>query len=130
MRKKEMIKVGLYPQKFNDVSGANLPCIDILKSVGFYKHVLKKHCEYIGYIEFIPEIINSPDYIGINPKIPNSIELIKLYDEHILVSIELDTDDNYLFVSSLYNIEDSKLQRRLHSGRLKKFTWQPYIYNV
>lgn len=122
MKKEKMIKVGVYPQKFNEISGANLPCIDILKSVGFYKHVLKSHAEYIGYIEFISEIIENPDYIGVNPKVPNSIELVKLYDEHILISIELDKDENYLFVSSLYNIEAPKLQRRLHSGRIKRIT--------
>jgi hypothetical protein len=102
--KTEMIKVGAYVQKFNDISGADLPGINILKSSGLYKHVLKNHAEYIGYIELIPEIIEHPDYIGINPSVPDSIELMKLYDEHILISIELDRHKDYLYVSSLYKI--------------------------
>lgn len=122
MKKDKMVKVGTYLQKFNDISGANLPCKDILKSVGFYKHILKRHAEYIGYIEFISDIIEKPDYIGINPTVPNSIELVKLFDEHILISIKLDSVNDYLFVSSLYNIETSKLKRRLYSGRIKKIT--------
>lgn len=37
----------------------------------------------------IPEIINVPDYIGVNPKEPNSIELVKVIEKDVLVAINL-----------------------------------------
>ena len=73
------------------------------------------------YLESIPDIIDCPDYIGINPHEPQSIELIKKYDSNILIGIKLDLNQNYLYVASLYEISDAKVSRRLHGGRLKPF---------
>jgi hypothetical protein len=49
------------------------------------------------------------------------VELIKVLDKNILVGIKLDVDENYLYVSTMYDVQESKLRRRLHSGRVKKF---------
>ena len=61
--------------------------------------------------------------LGINPNETrtDSIELIKRYKDNILIGIKLDKSSNYLYISTMYNIQESKIQRRLHSGRLKKF---------
>lgn len=40
-------------------------------------------------------------------------------DKNILVGIKLNADENYLYVSTMYDIQESKLVRRLHSGRLR-----------
>ncbi len=56
-----------------------------------------------------------------NTKEPSSIELVKKYDENILIAIKLDKDSNGLYVASLYEIKDSKISKRLYSGRLKPF---------
>lgn len=59
--------------------------------------VKRKHYKCLKYIDYIPDIIANPDYVGINPnESENSIEIVKQYDE-------------------------SKVLRRLHSGRLKRF---------
>ncbi len=61
--------------------------------------------------------------LGINPNETrtDSIEPIKRYKDNILIGIKLDKSSNYLYISTMYDIQESKIQRRLHSGRLKKF---------
>ncbi|MPN37301.1 hypothetical protein SDC9_184817 [bioreactor metagenome] len=89
---------------------------------GVKKHVKKKHKDFLKYLDNISDIINSPDYIGVNPNEPNSVEFIKIFDDIILVSVNLctNTEQQYLYVSSLYDISNGKLQNRINSGRLKK----------
>ena len=89
---------------------------------GFKKHIEKKHSDFLRYVPSIPDIVSNPDYVGTHPNEPDSIELVKIYDDNILLSITLsiDTEDEYLYVSSLYDISDGKLHNRINSGRLKK----------
>ena len=119
-----LYNVGNYKQDFNDILQINLPCTTIYQSVGLESHIKKKHSNYLIYLDNIPDIISNPDYIGKNPKESNSIEFIKCYDDNIKLAIKLDTKNNYLYVASLYEIKDSKLQRHLDSGRLKIFNNQ------
>lgn len=122
MKKEKLIAIGKLYEKLNLVAGTNLPTTDIYCSGGLSAHLIKRnHDKCLKYIECIPEIIQKPDYVGKNPKEPNSIELIKCFSENILVAIKLDIKDNYLYVASLYDIPQSKIDRRLHSKRLKKF---------
>lgn len=119
----KLTKVGKYNTKFNDILGIKLDCLDIYKSKGLIAHLIKrKHDEYIKYIDCIPDIIRNPDYIGINPNENNtdSIELIKRYDNNVMIGIKLDKDNKYFYVASMYDVSESKIQRRLHSGRIKK----------
>lgn len=74
-------------------------------------------------MELIPQIISSPDYIGINPNEKNiSFELVKRISENMQVGIKLDTKDKYLYVATLHTITDSKLKHGILNGRLKKLT--------
>lgn len=75
------------------------------------------------YIDYIPDIIESPDYVGINPNEAGteSIELIKRYKDNILVGIKLDEENGYLYVSTMHDIQEGKISRRLYSGRIKEF---------
>lgn len=73
------------------------------------------------YIDYIPEIIKNPDYVGINPNESIiSFELIKKYSDNIMIGIKIDTDGRYLYVSTMHDIQESKVKRRLFSGRLKQ----------
>ena len=64
--------------------------------------------------------LSSGDYIGINPnENDKSIEFIKKYSKNVLVGVKLEKDGQYLYVSSMYDIQDSKISRRLYSGRIK-----------
>lgn len=117
-----MSVVGEYVETFNDLTSSTLPCGPIFMSEGFGVHIQKRHPGYMKYIDQVPEIITSPDYIGRNPKEPDSIELVKVFDENILLAIKLDKKRDYLYVASLYDVNSSKIERRLSGGRLKKYT--------
>lgn len=116
-----MHTVGKYKEEFNKQLNINLPIDNIYQSDGLTIHIKKRHPGFEKYISDIPDIINSPDYIGVNPKEADSVELIKLLDDNILVAVKLDKNDNRLFVASLYNVSNAKLQNRLNSGRIKKY---------
>ena len=120
--KDELLKVGNFADKFNVILGTDIEQLDIFRSKGLPAHMLKrKHYKCLKYIDYIPDIIANPDYIGINPnESGDSIELVKQYDDHVLLGIKLDMDGRYLYVSTMYDVQESKVSRRLHSGRLKK----------
>lgn len=113
--------VGEYIEEFNRLTGQSLPCCPIMQSSGLASHVAKHHPGEVGNISLIPDVISRPDYVGHNPKEPNSIELVKLYSTNILVGIKLDVARGYCYVASVYEISTGKLQSRIRSGRLKKF---------
>lgn len=121
--KDELIKVGNFADKFNVILGTDIKQLDIFRSKGLPAHMLKrKHYKCLKYIDYIPDIIENPDYIGINPnESGDSIELVKQYEDHVLLGIKLDMNGRYLYVSTMYDVQESKVSRRLHSGRLKKF---------
>lgn len=39
-----------------------------------------------------------------------------------MIGIKLDTDNEYLYISTMHDVQESKIQRRLFSGRLKQIT--------
>ena len=122
-QKEELLKVGEYNPKFNEILGIDIGNLEIYRSKGLHSHMVKrKHFKCLKYIEYIPDIILNPDYIGINPNEPGtSIELVKRYADNVMVGIKLDTAGEYLYVSTMHDIQESKITRRLHGGRLKKF---------
>lgn len=119
-----LLRVGKYNKQFNDLLGINIAELEIFRSKGLPTHMIKsRHYKALKYIDYIPDIIKSPDYIGVNPneKGVKSIELIKRYADNILIGIKLDSDNEYLYVSTMHDVQEGKIQRRLHSGRLKAF---------
>lgn len=119
-----LIEVGEYKSEFNSILGINIEPKKIYRSKGLPAHMLKsKHANCLKYIDYIPDIIENPDYIGRNPneKGTESIELIKRYRDNVMVGIKLDKDTDYLYVSTMHDIQESKIKRRLHSGRIKEF---------
>lgn len=120
-----ILKVGKYNTKFNDVLGIDIGELDIYRSKGLPTHMVKsKHFKALKYIDYISDIIKSPDYVGVNPNEDGtkSIELIKRYRDNILVGIKLDEENGYLYVSTMHDIQEGKIKRRLHSGRIKEFS--------
>ena len=84
--------------------------------------VRRKHFKCLRYIDYIPDIILEPDYIGINPNEQGtSIELIKRYADNVMIGIKLASDGEYLYVSTMHDVQESKILRRLYSGRIKEF---------
>lgn len=120
----ELIKVGKYNPKFNELLGTKVDELEIYRSKGLPAHMIKrKHFNCLKYIDYIPDIITNPDYIGINPNEEGtSVEIIKRYKDNVLVGIKLDLDGEYLYVSTIHDIQESKIERRLHSGRLTEYS--------
>lgn len=100
---------------------------EIYAAPGVLKHIKKRHSNelsediLLNIIDIIKTILESPEYIGTHPKkIGSSIEFVKEIDNNILVATELDIRDNYFYVASMYPINQSKIDNRVHSGRFKK----------
>lgn len=112
--------VGEYSGQYDTLLGINLPKLNIMQSEGLKKHISKRHPSCLKYLNKVSEIISSPDYVGVNPKESGSFELIKQYGDNILIGIKLDIKNNYYYVATLHDINQSKINNRLFSGRLKK----------
>lgn len=92
-------------------------------SPGIMKHI-KKHMsdfsdnEKDDIIKTMKDICANPDYVGEHPsKKGKSLELVKRFDNSLLLAIEIDSDNEYNYVSSLYKITDGKINNRVNSGR-------------
>ena len=54
-----ILKVGKYNTKFNDILGLNIAELDIYRSKGLPTHMVKsKHFKALKYIDYIPDIRN------------------------------------------------------------------------
>ena len=85
--KNDLIKVGKYDLRYNELLSIDIEELDIFRSKGLPAHMVKrKHYNCLKYIDYLPEIIENPDYIGINPnENDKSIEFIKKYSKNVLV---------------------------------------------
>ncbi len=101
----------------------NIDVDEVIISRGLETHMKKsRHKHAIKYISYIENIINTPDYVGINPREEGvSLECIKLFEDNILLAIKLDMKNNYFYTASMYDITDAKLKSMIRSGRIKKY---------
>jgi len=115
--------VGKYNKLFNSVLTEPLNHENIYQSEGLIVHIQKRHNKCLPYLERVSEIVESPDFIGVNPNESDaSIELIKCFEDNILIGIKVDKENDYLYVSTIHDITPAKIFHRLDSGRLKEFT--------
>lgn len=92
--------------------------IKIFRSKGLLAHLLKrKHFKAAKYLDFISEIINSPDYAGLYD---GQIELVKIFKDNIFLSLKLDKSKDIYYVSTLFDVSMSKIEAYCKSGRLNK----------
>ena len=98
--------------------------LDIYRSTGLPAHMVKrKHFNCLKYIDDIPDILENPDYVGVNPNEKDkSIEFVKKYSKNVLLGVKLEKEGQYLYISTMYEVQESKLNRRLYSGRLKEMS--------
>ncbi len=83
------------------------------------KHIREKHKkEFDKYMDRLPEIINNPTYVGVHPSW-GGIEFIKRYDENVLIAVRASKKD-VLYVRSIYCITESKIEKYLNAGTIKK----------
>lgn len=115
----EIFKLTTYDGRYDYLLDVELPKLEIMRSVGLKTHIEKRHPNCISYFDKIQEIIDAPDYVGCNPNEPNSFELVKKYDDNLMIAIKLDMKNNYYYVATLHEVKQSKVNNRLNSGRLK-----------
>lgn len=121
----EIQKIGAIPQCIIDYY--NLQCIsaEVHLPPGVLKHLKKRgHWDdFLQYYEIIPQMIAAPDYIGQNPKEPNTIEIYKVISDHIILPIKLN-EANGMFLSSFYILDNGakKIIKRIGTGRIMPFS--------
>ena len=122
-----LLIVGEYSTQWSEMLKLPMEKQSIYMHTGLRTHIERRHPDCLAYLSLIPDIIRDPDFIGVNPReTPNqSIELIKKYGTNILIGIKLDIKNHYLYVATLHDLSDYKVNKRLHSNRLKKF--QPAV---
>ena len=85
-------------------------------------HIKNRHpYEYDKYYKDIGMIVNSPDYVGLNPK-DGSILFVKLYKidgEYIRVAVKI-TAGGKCFAKTLHSLSTCNAERYLEKGTLKK----------
>lgn len=85
-------------------------------------HIKNRHpYEYDRYYKDISMIINSPDYVGINPR-DDSILFVKLYKvqgEYVRVAVKI-ISSGKCFAKTLHSLSTCNAERYLKKGTLKK----------
>ena len=86
------------------------------------EHIKNRHpYEYDVYYKDIGTIINSPDYVGLNPK-DGSILLVKLYKintDYIRVAVKI-TSSGKCFAKTLHSLSTCNAERYIKKGTLKR----------
>lgn len=110
--------------KKNVLLGTSFTISEVYMFSGSIKHIKKRHPGiWEKHGQEIPNIISSPDFIGMNPSEPNSLELYKHLSEEVLLAIKIDPT-GYMFISSFYNLHNAsvKINKRLRNGRIVKYS--------
>lgn len=113
----------------NTASLANLNYTgNVYAAPGVLKHIRRRHRHELSpyvldnLIDVIKLVVNSPEYVGHHKdKEGYGIEFIKQIDSNILVAVEFDIKEEYLYIASLYPTTNSKISSKLHSGKLKEY---------
>ena len=114
----KLIKIADFNTNLNTILGTNFQPFSIYRSKGLLTHLInRKHYTAAKYIDYLPEIIKSPDYIGFND---GNIELVKIFKDNIFISIKLDNKKQQYYVATMFDTKMSKINSYVRSGRLKK----------
>lgn len=86
------------------------------------EHIKNRHpYEYDKYFDSIEEILNSPDYVGLNPK-DNSVAYVKEYQinsEFIRVAVRI-TPNKKCYAKTLHLLSTCNAERYIKKGTLMK----------
>ena len=101
----------------------------VYASPGVLSHIKKHHGRQLtrrvkdNLLKVIESILEQPDYIGVDRKrgSKGALELIKKVDTTLLLGLEVDLEEEYIYVSTLYPITKSKIDNRIYSGRIIRY---------
>ncbi|MDS0524954.1 PBECR2 nuclease fold domain-containing protein [Clostridium sp. SHJSY1] len=102
----------------------------VYASPGVINHIKKRHGKQLtkkvkeNLLQIMEGIIENPDYIGVDERrgLVGALELIKKIDNTLLLGLEVDLEEKYIYVSTLYPITKGKINNRIYSGRMVKFS--------
>ena len=121
-------KVGKIKISISELLELDLPRI-VYASPGVINHIKKRHGRQLtkkmkdNIIDIIEKIIKNPEYVGLDYRRVSvgSLQLIKKVDNIILLlGLEIDIEEHYIYVATMYPITLSKLNGRVYKGRLIK----------
>lgn len=126
---KAYIKVGRINTSLAEKIGFSFRGI-VYASPGVVTHIKKRHGKQFtkkvkeNLISIMREIISDPSYIGLdkNRGRAGRLEIVKKFDNTILLGLEVDLEDNYIYVSTMYPINKGKISNGLYSGRFIRCT--------
>jgi hypothetical protein len=113
------------PKKIGEFSVAvvELLALDIPAGTEIYigetnlQHMERRHPrEYAKYYSRINKIIETPDFVGINPS-DGSIEFIKSFGKYVKVAVRIALDGEY-YARSLYSISAKRVLDFVKDGKL------------
>ena len=85
-------------------------------------HMKSRHPnDFEKYGNYLPDILNSPDYVGMNPN-DGSIEYVKEFcinNEYVKVAVRASGKEKY-FARTLYTLNARKTNNYIKDNRLKK----------
>ena len=114
----KLIKVAVFNTDLNGLLGTDFPAFSIFRSKGLVTHLIKrKHFTAAKYIDYLPDIVNHPDYVGFSD---GNFEFVKVFKDNIFISIKLDTKSDLYYVATVYDVKMSKIEAYVRTGRLKK----------
>lgn len=100
---------------------ANTP---IYLGVSNINHMIKSHpADFQIYGSYIQQILDAPDFVGINPK-DQSIEYVKEFivnNEYVKVAVRVSTSGIY-FARSLYILNSNRVHNFINKGTLIPLT--------
>lgn len=119
-------KVGKIKKTISESFGLTVPQT-VYASPGVINHIKKRHGKQFtkkikdNIIYIAEKIIKEPDYAGSeyeNGQI-KGIELVKKIENIIVfLGLEIDTDDEYIYIATMYPLTESKLKSRVYRNKL------------
>lgn len=117
-RNDKLIRIASYNTNLNQWLGVEYISFPIYRSKGLLTHLINRnHFVAAKYIDYLPEIIKTPDFAGVHD---GNIELIKCFKDNIFISIKLDVKKNKYYVATIFDVKQSKIDSYVRSGRLVK----------
>lgn len=114
----KLIRIATFNIALNSLLGTNFQAFAIYRSKGLLSHLInRKHFTAAKYIDYLPEIIESPDYAGYYD---GNIELVKVFKDNIFISIKVDEKKHQYYVATMFDAKMGKIDSYVKSGRLKK----------
>ena len=98
----------------------------VYASPGVFNHILKRHKKQFDkkdrdcILRCMKDIINKPDYIGLYKGAcgQSAVQFVKKLYMNMLLGIDIDTENGYIYVSTMYPITDMKINSKVYNGEL------------